>query len=485
MPPKSNDTFERPLAGTATSWRTFLDPRKPLKGDAYALIGFVGFSIKFMLDYSIAKGIFHRHWNLQDYWWPRMNAVYLAGLAGREPAFVATLLLASIPFMIFGVLMTRRRLAALGLPAWFVVGFFIPLLNLPFFALLSVATPAHFKLDPPPPANSPTGLGRWIPSSALGSAVSAVGATAAGTLVLAKFNLATFRQYGFALFFFLPFVQGLMAAWLYGYRQPRRASESQAVALVSCVLSGALALALAMEGAICIFMAAPLWLVMAAMGAWVGWEMQSIRWHGRSKTTLLLLLVLSVPLLMGAEFQADLEDPTMSVRSALIIHAPPAVVWKHVIAFAELPPPHEWIFKAGVAYPMRAKIYGRGVGAVRYCIFSTGPFVEPIQIWDAPHLLRFGVTSNPPPMNELSIYRHLDPPHLHGYLVSKQGQFLLTPLPDGSTRLEGTTWYQHHLRPARYWQFWSDYIIHQIHLRVLRHIKTLAEADAAKGIIHG
>jgi hypothetical protein len=29
--------------------------------------------------------------------------------------------------------------------------------------------------------------------------------------------------------------------------------------------------------------------------------------------------------------------------------------------------------------------------------------------------------------------------------------------------------------PSAYWQLWSDAIIHRIHLRVLRHIKSLAE----------
>jgi hypothetical protein len=461
--------------------REFLNPRKPLKGDAYALIGFTGFAVKFMTDYSIAQGIFHRSWNLWDYWWPKMNAFYLAGLANQNPAFVATLLFASIPFMVFGIIMTRRRLIALDLPPWLSVFFFAPLLNLAFFAVLCTAPPSHFKPEPLTPAPRLKGFGRWIPSSALASAAASVAITAIGTLALAKFNLATFKQYGLALFFFLPFVQGLTAAWLYNYHQPRRFSESQAVAVVSCSISGILALVFAMEGTICILMAAPLWLAMAVVGAWVGSETQSVRWHGRTKISALLLLVLSVPFLMGAEYQASLEDPLMTVRSSITIHASPSVVWKHVIAFTELPPPKEWIFKAGVAYPMRAKIYGRGAGAVRYCIFSTGPFVEPIRIWDAPHLLRFGVTSNPPPMNELSFYRHLDPPHLHGYLVSKQGQFLLTGLPDGSTRLEGTTWYQHHLRPARYWQLWSDYIIHRIHLRVLDHIKRLSEQETLHG----
>jgi hypothetical protein len=54
-------------------------------------------------------------------------------------------------------------------------------------------------------------------------------------------------------------------------------------------------------------------------------------------------------------------------------------------------------------------------------------------------------------------------------------------LPDGKTLLEGTTWYQNRFWPAVYWHFWSDYIIHRIHQRVLVHIKTLSEeqSDAA------
>jgi hypothetical protein len=46
------------------------------------------------------------------------------------------------------------------------------------------------------------------------------------------------------------------------------------------------------------------------------------------------------------------------------------------------------------------------------------------------------------------------------------------------TLLEGTTWYRHGLWPAEYWRWWSDAIIHRIHMRVLTHIRTLAEAGA-------
>jgi hypothetical protein len=126
---------------------------------------------------------------------------------------------------------------------------------------------------------------------------------------------------------------------------------------------------------------------------------------------------------------------------------------------------------------IRARIEGSGAGAVRRCEFSTGAFVEPIEVWDEPRLLRFSVTSNPAPMQEWNPLFAIHPPHLDGFLVSKEGQFLLTPLPGGKTRLTGSTLYQHGLWPAAYWRLWSDPIIHAIHDRVLRHIKTLTESQ--------
>jgi hypothetical protein len=167
--------------------------------------------------------------------------------------------------------------------------------------------------------------------------------------------------------------------------------------------------------------------------------------------------------------------PLFEVTSSIEINAPPAEVWKHVVEFSELSEPEEWYFRTGIAYPKRARIEGAGPGAVRYCDFSTGTFVEPIEVWNEPYLLRFRVTENPEPMREWSPYARVQPPHLHGYFISRQGQFLLKELPGGKTLLQGTTWYQHGLWPAHYWRWWSDAILHRIHMRVLTHIRALSE----------
>lgn len=65
-------------------------------------------------------------------------------------------------------------------------------------------------------------------------------------------------------------------------------------------------------------------------------------------------------------------------------------------------------------------------------------------------------------------------------LCQKKGQFKLTKLKKGKTLLEGTTWYYHNIKPAFYWQEWSDLIIHKIHDRVLVHIKKNSEISLEK-----
>ena len=72
----------------------------------------------------------------------------------------------------------------------------------------------------------------------------------------------------------------------------------------------------------------------------------------------------------------------------------------------------------------------------------------------------------------------MTPPHLDGYFRSRRGEFRLTPLPGGRTRLEGSTWYEMRLYPEAYWVLFADALIGRIHGRVLRHVKGIAEREA-------
>lgn len=279
------------------------------------------------------------------------------------------------------------------------------------------------------------------------------------------------NSYGSALFLALPFLMGYTVAVVLGMHPNATRKDAFMHAIGALAIISGLLLIFAIEGAICLAMAAPIALVASIIGALIGFEIHK-RWHRRLHQLWIILLV-SSPILMA--FESQVTTPTVApVVTVIDIASPPQTVWDQIIAFPMLKEPEEWFFKAGLAYPINANIEGRGVGAVRYCNFSTGSFVEPITVWNEPNLLAFDVLDQPMPMVELSPY-NIEPPHLHGYFMSVRGQFKLSELPNGGTHLEGTTWYYVDIYPEWYWRIWSDYIVHRIHSRVLTHIKELSE----------
>ncbi len=239
-----------------------------------------------------------------------------------------------------------------------------------------------------------------------------VGLLMAGFLLGAGVLLLRSGIYGFTLFIVMPVILGGLGAW----SVRAQAAQTAVVAGGSAVLLASLGwLALGQEGALCIAMSLPLSLPLGCLGGFLVYHFEPGRLHTGSTAMLLLLPAGTFGWAVNA------KPPVFEVRSAIEIAASPERVWKHVVTFAELPEPREWYFQIGLAYPKRARIEGSGPGAVRYCEFSTGPFVEPIEVWDEPNLLRFRVTANPAPMHEWSPYAQVLPKHLHGYLISKQG----------------------------------------------------------------
>lgn len=279
-------------------------------------------------------------------------------------------------------------------------------------------------------------------------------------------------DYGIYLFIFIPFFMGACPTILYGLKKDITKTTAWLIAMTTLVIFTIGLIAFAIEGLICIVMAAPLALLLTWLGSVVGYVIVK-GWPNKAPVTLLLIIA-GIPTM--AFFENDAEPSLTSVVTTIEINANAATVWENVIAFPELKAPTEFIFKTGIAYPINAKITGTGVGAVRHCNFTTGSFVEPITVWDKPYLLKFDVLEQPAPMKELSFW-DVKAPHLHDYFVSKQGQFKLTALPNGKTLLEGTTWYYHNIKPAVYWQVWSNYMVHKIHERVLNHIKEISEQE--------
>jgi uncharacterized membrane protein YhaH (DUF805 family) len=432
-------------------------------------------AIKFNLDRLIAYAWFGQEWTLFGWETWRFYLWQSPMEKGEQPYFLA-ILVASLPFLLVGTLLTLRRLRSIGWKPTWILLFFVPMVKLIFFAVLCIL-----------PSRNEAVLcdkcqGRWLdclsailPHGKWSSAFVAVVITSAITVLSAWGGIAIFRDYGWTIFVGLPFFMGFLSALLDSFHETRSLRRCLAVANCAVLLVGLGLILFALEGVICLIMAAPLAFVVASIGGALGYVVQkSFYWRAES-AKLFCSVILLLPLAMGLEHAASPVLPLLEVRSSVVVNAPPEKVWQNVVSFAELPPPKEMIFKLGIAYPIRAEIDGCGVGAVRHCNFSTGPFVEPIEVWDEPRLLKFSVTEDPEPMQEWTPYREVHPAHLDGYLESRAGQFRLIPLAQGRTLLEGTTWYYHRLWPAAYWQVWSDHIIHTIHNRVLNHVKELSE----------
>ena len=446
----------------------------------YLAIGVGLFVVKYLLDTTVAYA-FGRTWSPLSYLlWPNRESVTVASLPPADREFGVVMLAVALPFIWIGLMLTIQRLRDARLPLYLAVLFFVPLVNLLLIFSLCLA-PSRPPVIMPVTGTALAKRARKVHHKVAGESgvlafILAVLISTGVTLGSVYLAVNLLQTYGFGAFVAAPFVQGWLAAILYGLPTQRTMGQCIIVGYVSLLLTAIVIFCIAMEGIICIVMAAPIAMVLTGAGIALGYAMQSRPWVGDATPSMMLGLAVVLPTLIAAESLNRPELKLREDRTEVIVDASPEKVWETVIAFPPLEEPDDLLFQSGIAYPQRAEIHGQGVGAVRHCVFSTGPFVEPIDVWDQPHQLAFHVTDQPEPMRELSPF-DIHPPHLDNFLVSRRGEFLLEELPDGRTRLSGTTWYTNRMWPANYWGFWSDAIIHKIHQRVLNHVRDVAETN--------
>ncbi len=434
----------------------------PVDRKTYAAYGFGLMALKYALDAALIWWFTGRGWTPLDYlsplWSTRQHVLQGA------PAWLAPVLVViTLPFLWIGVTLTLRRAVNAGLSAWTCLLFFVPGVNYVLMLALCVLPP---RWKEPWPGERPPQVDERLTSALLG-----VAASLAITLATVGIGIYLKRSYSTGLFLGVPFTIGYISSYIYNRRFPRSMGESIVVAIASVTIAGGALIVFALEGVVCTAMALPIAVALAFPGAVVGRLVAQRSVEPGAGVGLALL----APLLVAVEPRP--APGAHEVVTVVEIAAPPEVVWRHVVTFSELPPPTELLFRVGVAAPTRARIVGRGVGATRYCDFTTGSFVEPVTAWEENRLLAFDITAQAPPMTEWSPYRDVNPPHLDGYFRATHGEFRLTPLPGGRTRLEGRTRYVVDMFPQRYWTLPAGRIVAAIHERVLRHIAALAEED--------
>jgi uncharacterized membrane protein YhaH (DUF805 family) len=444
--------------------RVWFSLHGPVDRATYAASG-LGLAIfKYVVEAGLVKA-FAGHW-LTPLEFVSPSFITRQAFLENAPEWLGPLLAVwTLPFVWIALSMSVRRAHAAGLSPWLGALVLLSPLNILVMAGLALL-PDRARTSPPPlPAPGTVSAGSGLKAAFAGLAVGVV------SIVVGLYG---FGSYGAVLFFVTPAVMGMVAGFLYNRPVVRSTAETLRIGVFVMLLSGGVLVAMAFEGLICLVMAAPIVMPTAMAGAILGkWVAECTPTGSRQ----LAALVLAIPFLAGAE-AATRGTPERVVLTSVEVAAPPEAVWRRVVEFPDLPAPKDWFFRCGIACPMRARIEGTGVGAVRHCEFTTGDFVEPITEWDTPRVLAFDVVDQPDPMVELTPWRHVHPPHLRDRsLASRRGEFRLVDLGDGRTRLEGRTWYVFDMHPQGYWTLWSDFTIHRIHRRVLEHVRSLAEAD--------
>jgi uncharacterized membrane protein YhaH (DUF805 family) len=473
-------------------------------GLQYAMVGFGLCLLKYMVELGAiygATGLFLTPW---DFVSPFLASRERYLVAGPDWLGVAWLIW-TLPFLWIGVCMSIRRALDAGCSPWIGLIILIPFANVFGMILLAVVPSKSIEplvqLDSPVKAKPESAVDAaevvadiYRPSMSefhesdivvapnITSAIFGIGAGAVYLLLSVLFSVYVLGSYGAAMFFGAPIFTCAVSSYFLNQKHDFGFARTTVHLFLTLLFACVSFLLLGIEGGICIVMALPIFLPLGMLGGYVGYSIAvSCHRPGQDERYGLFGCIAILPCLALIESAVD-RSPLIEVQSQIFIEAPIQVVWNQVIDFPEITAEPRGILRTGISYPMRAHIPGSGVGAVRYCEFTTGAFVEPITVWEEPHRLSFDVTSQPEPMSELSPYGRIHPPHLDGTFRSVRGEFRLIAIDADTTRLEGSTWYQLDIGPRVYWKLWTDMILHRIHERVLEHVRDQSIAtESANG----
>jgi hypothetical protein len=364
------------------------------------------------------------------------------------------MLLVSLPFIWTGVILSMHRLRAAGLPLVLVVFFFVPLVNLLFFLVLTLL-PTQKVLTveaiPPPEVRSLHTLRqahrRLARDSHWRSGLVALLITVPLAVLGVVLATEALQSYGFSLFIGGPFALGMISVLLLGFSRPQPFGACVRVAFAAAVLAGLALFAVAREGAICLIMAAPIVAFLVLLGALVGYVIQARPWLSDQTVSIMLVVLAALPGLMAAESVKESEerlsvpDRLETVVSTAVLESSPEQVWDALLVMDDVSAEKPLLLQIGLPIPKRCTLDGIGVGATRTCHFNSGVVEERVTAWDPPHRL------------DMHIVR-VTLPGRH-WLGFESACFVIEGLSPNKARVTRTTTISSKLCPAWYWRFFE------------------------------
>ena len=385
------------------------------------------------------------------------------------PIVVLALLYLLIVHWALAALAVRRAVNA-RFSGWIAAAAITPIIQLPVIIALCLLPPRSTG-EPAAPAQTPSADPGWV------AAAQGVLAGIAFTIFAVAFGALVFGNYGFGLFVVAPFLIGALTAFL-ANRKGDLGSRRTAGLVIFTVVLGSVGLVLtALEGIVCIVMAAPLALLLAWLGGLMGRRL-AVAGRGSGRQAVSALVLLPLAFTVEGVFPTTMSFET---RETILVNAPAEQVWKAIVQMDAIDAPPALPFRLGVAYPIRGEVLGEGVGALRRGEFSTGTAIERVTEWVPNKKLAFVVLQDVPGMRELSPYEHVHAPHVVGYFRTSTTSFELLERTNGVTEVVERTSHQLKLDPILYWLPLARWVVHENNARILTHIRRQAEQHFASG----
>lgn len=280
-----------------------------------------------------------------------------------------------------------------------------------------------------------------------------------------------FRTYGWGLFVLTPFVVGFTTGFIVNRQELQSMKTTNGLVLLSATLGCFGLILFALEGLVCLIMAAPLAAIAAIAGGAIG---RAAARAGKDPMGPVYCVAL-----LPAMFAVDALYPpaiTMMTDESIVIEASATQVWRAVTSDEPIRESATLVGRMGLAYPERSHFTGKGVGAIRTGYFSTGEAQEKVTDWEEGKRLGFTVLSQPPAMEEMSPYRYVHAPHVAGYFETGETQFEIQDLGEGKARLTIRAAHRLRIDPVVYWEPIARWAASSNTRRVLRDMKVKAES---------
>lgn len=437
-----------------------------LRAPAYALSAVPIFLSQHVLVLAVFKW-FGRTLPL-DFWFAVVPLRMLATLDQASPLVV----ILAVAFMLAVALalasLSFRRASDAQIDEWIAAYAIAPIIQIPVILALCV-WPSRARAEPPAATGHLAAAHpAWI-AVAFG-VVAGIGLTLAAVVV----GALVFRAYGFGMFVMSPFVIGATAGFFGNRSGDLGYARTNKLVMGAALLGGIALVGFALEGVVCLVLAAPLGFGVAFLGGLMGRAI-ALRTQRSARSTLSAAALLPLAFALDSVLIATISFDTVE---SIDIGASPAMVWSSIVQMEPMTEAPALPFRLGVAYPLGGKIVGEGVGALRYGEFSTGTATERVTEWVPERMLAFDVIEDMPSMIELSPYEHVHSPHIRGYFRTTRTSFEIVPRADGGSTIVERTSHELKLEPAFYWLPLARFVVHANNARVLGHIRRAAEAKA-------